>query len=255
MHAHHELDDMVRPATYPVGTTWPNIFASARALRPSLRTAAYYSWQPLQLLLQPTGALNASVLRPCTGCDECLRVEPRLGTAFTAALRRRKFELSFLHVDLLDECGHERGDAHPSYAGLVRIADRIVGGVLRMLREEGMLKHTTLLVMSSHGRDARTGKVHGGFTTAELAVQWLLYGAGVRRGQIGQPVSIIDSAPTLLHALGIPPPLHMHGRAVIDAFTSTGGPSSTRRALPTRRAPQQVRPAARSIPLLDRSRC
>ncbi len=50
---------------------------------------------------------------------------------------RRRYELSWLYIDLLDECGHKRGDVHPSYAGLIRKVDRFVGGVVSALTETG----------------------------------------------------------------------------------------------------------------------
>ena len=53
--------------------------------------------------------------------------------------------------------------------GLVRKVDRLLGKLERALREAGMLERTMLLVMSDHGREARHGKGHGGFTTAEMA--------------------------------------------------------------------------------------
>ena len=50
------------------------------------------------------------------------------------------------------------GDGHPSYAGLIRKVDRMVGQVLQALREGGMVERTVLLVMSDHGREARQGE-------------------------------------------------------------------------------------------------
>ena len=90
VHAYGELDDAVRPATYPAGTTWPNIFASARAVRPRISTAAFFSWPPLKLLLQPTSVLNTTELRFCSSCEACLRVEPRLAASYAAALKKQR---------------------------------------------------------------------------------------------------------------------------------------------------------------------
>ena len=124
VHLGKRFDDAVRPATYADGAIWPNLFASARAEHPSLTTAAYYSWPPLSQLLEPPGALNASVLMPCSNCDECLQVEPRLASRYIAALQRERFQLSWLYLDLLDECGHTRGDSHPSCVAPHQLAFR-----------------------------------------------------------------------------------------------------------------------------------
>ena len=102
------LDDDVRPATLAAGGTWPNAFTIAQhAKGNSFTTAAYYSWPPLAQLL-PRATLNASVLATCTNCDDCLRVEPTLVADYVSALRTRRFGLSWLYVDALDECGHAR---------------------------------------------------------------------------------------------------------------------------------------------------
>ena len=117
-----------------------------------------------------------------------------------------------------------------------------------------MAEKTALLVMSDHGRAQPTLAHHGGFSTSELAVQWLLSAPGVRAGhRIRWPVSIMDSAPTLLHTLGISPPVQFYGRVVADAFVGAragwDAPSTTsERATPrdatsslTERAPSAVR--------------
>ena len=93
------LDDDVRPATLPAGATWPNLFTIARKAKGrTFNTAAFYSWPPLAQLL-PRASLNATQLAACTSCDACLKAEPGLVDDFATALRRRKFQLSFLYMD------------------------------------------------------------------------------------------------------------------------------------------------------------
>lgn len=218
------LDDDVRPATFDRGAVWPNMFTAARAQRPGLSTGAFYSWPPLAQLLPPR-SLNASTLHACKGCDECLVVEARLVSSFANGLRRSRYALSWLYIDMLDECGHARGGDSAGYLQLVQTADAWVGRVLEALQVAGMSDKTTLIVMSDHGREVATGREHGGFTTEELAVQWLLVGPSVRPGhRITWPVSIMDSAPTLLHALGLGAPVEFTGRAVKEAFIGSDVP-------------------------------
>lgn len=219
MHGVHTntFGDAVRPAEIEDGRIWPNVFSIAMHQKPAITTAAFYSWPPLGLLL-PRASLNASVLRACGSCDECLKVEPRLLDEYLDALRRRRFGLSWLYFDVLDECGHARGGRSRGFSKLIEQVDGWVGRVVETLRDAGMLEKTMLLVMSDHGREAK-GFDHGGFSTGELAVQWLLTGPGVRRGaRLRGPISIMDSAPTLLHALGVTPPVQVRGRVVHEAF-------------------------------------
>lgn len=212
------LDKAVRPATYAAGAVWPNVFTAARAQRPGISTAAYYSWPPLSQLL-PSATLNTSALQACGSCDECLKVEQHLVASFAAGLKRSKYALSWLYIDVLDECGHKMGGDSAGYPALVKRVDSWVGQVLDALRVAGIAEQTTLLMMSDHGRDGPSGRGHGGFSTEELATQWLLVGPSIRRGHsIRAPVSIMDGAPTLLHALGLHAPVEFYGRVVAEAF-------------------------------------
>lgn len=60
-----------------------------------------------------------------------------------------------------------------------------------------------------------------------LLVPWLAYGVGVQQrtslDETGRYVNIMDTAPTVLHALGVahPPGYHCRGMAVFEAFRSS----------------------------------
>ena len=172
MHGIHtkSLDDDVRPATYPTGALYPNLFTAGRAQRPSLTTAAYFSWPRLKQLLPPE-SMNSTVVLPCQGCDACMRSEPALTDAFLSELRRaRGPSLSFFYLDMLDECGHTVGDGSATYEKAVSIVDAQLARILHALRQAGRIERTLIVVASDHGRDA-AGRHHGGFTTSELAFQ------------------------------------------------------------------------------------
>lgn len=61
--------------------------------------------------------------------------------------------------------------------------------------------------------DIRTGE-HSLFGTL------ILWGQGVKRGQVLSHVEIIDLAPTILHVMGQPIPSDMDGRVIVEAFES-----------------------------------
>jgi hypothetical protein len=175
MHGIHTqgLDDDVRPATYSVGALWPNLFTAARVSRPSLSTAAYFSWPRLKQLLPPE-SMNTTVVMPCQGCETCMKTEPGLTDAYIAELRRAAPRgapsLSFYYLDMLDECGHVVGDESAAYQKAISLVDAQIARILHVLRQAGRLERTLIIVASDHGRQA-AGYHHGGFTTSELAVQ------------------------------------------------------------------------------------
>ena len=56
-------------------------------------------------------------------------------------------------------------------------------------------------------------------------IPWYAWGAGVRRGRFARPVHTMDTAATVLAALGLKLPADMQGQPVTDAFTSALGPA------------------------------
>lgn len=212
----------VRPATYPQHVQWPTIFAAVREANPAMTTGAYYSWSPLGGLIGED-RLNASVLTPCGSCDACIEAEPVQVQEFVKALKRRRFSLSWVYFDVLDECAHAWGNTDDRYLALVTTVDEWVGQILRALRLAKMEQSTLVFVLSDHGRRTPVGRDHGAFTTDEMVVPWIIAGPGVRAdAQLTWPISSTDAAPTVLHALGIRAPLQMHGRVVHEVFEDGG---------------------------------
>ena len=82
--------------------------------------------------------------------------------------------LTFLCLDDVDETGHRYGFGR-EYDEAIRGVDMRVRRVLRALKDEDhMLERTLVFVVSDHGRRLRSGKVHGWFTTEEVATFWMV---------------------------------------------------------------------------------
>jgi arylsulfatase A-like enzyme len=78
------------------------------------------------------------------------------------------------------------------------------------------------LVTADHGGHNRS---HGTRLDVDQRIPWFAWGAGVRRGRFARPVNTIDTAATVLSALGVALPPGMHGQPVFEAFSSALGPS------------------------------
>ena len=53
----------------------------------------------------------------------------------------------------------------------------------------------------------------------DLTIPWIACGAGIREGhRIEAPVSLIDTAPTLAHLLGLPRPPEWEGQVIEEAL-------------------------------------
>lgn len=113
------------------------------------------------------------------------------------------------------------------YDGAVRGADRVVGQLLDQLRQRGLEEEVLVVVTADHGEflgeRGLWGHVHGLYEPV-LAVPLVLAGPGVPQGQCSPATArLIDLAPTVLDAAGVPPALwplvhgHVLGQGPLDA--------------------------------------
>jgi arylsulfatase A-like enzyme len=78
-----------------------------------------------------------------------------------------------------------------------------------------MMKNTLVIFTSDHGG---TGKGHGDGVMEHMEVPFILYGQGVKPGEIKDVVVHFDVAATIAWALGAPRPQAWRGVPVESAF-------------------------------------
>jgi hypothetical protein len=137
-------------------------------------------------------------------------------------LREARRGIVFLHFADPDSAGHRVGWMTEDYLDAVQRADQCLDRVIDTLTEVGRMDRTLLLVTADHGGHNRS---HGTRLDVDQRIPWFAWGAGVRRGRFGRPVNTIDTAATVLSALGLALPAGMHGQPVIEAFSSVLGPA------------------------------
>lgn len=102
------------------------------------------------------------------------------------------------------------------YSDLVTQMDHWVGDLLRDLDDDGLTESTLVVFWSDHGLGMPRGKrwVHEAGLREPLLVRWpSVLAPGTRRTEL---VHLLDLAPTMLTACGLPVPEHMHGRPLLD---------------------------------------
>ncbi|KAF9978009.1 hypothetical protein BGZ73_004134 [Actinomortierella ambigua] len=160
--------------------------------------AAFFDWEKFQ-----------DILRPKVYFQELFEVDrdndQKLVDRATTYWRLHKPRLSFVYLGQVDNAGHGYGYGDAYTRELIE-ADRHIGQLLQALDEAGMLPRTTVAVVSDHGRMA-TGYGHGRTADLESNTHMFLWGpATIRRGyNISRAVSILDTSPTILAALGLGP--------------------------------------------------
>lgn len=179
-----------------------------------LRTAAFYTWEPLRDLWRP-GALTYSSFINIYGPDglESDREIARLAADYLASVQP---EFSFVYLGLVDEIGHRYGWLSAEYYAAVGGADAAIAHVLGCLENSGLLSRTACLVLADHGGHDHG---HGLDIPEDMTIPWVLAGPGIRQGcELSAPVNVIDTAPTLAYLLGLLVPPVWSGRVVEEAM-------------------------------------
>ena len=113
------------------------------------------------------------------------------------------------------------GSAHRhigGYYGMVKRLDEALGRVLDALKSLGLLEKTIVLFTSDHGCHFKTRNSEYKRSPHDASIRVLTALCGPvfdGAGTVDEPVSIVDLAPTLLDAAGLPIPDEMQGRSVL----------------------------------------
>ena len=121
------------------------------------------------------------------------------------------FDLLVVHLPQTDQAGHASGWMSAEYLAQLQQADAAVGRLFSVLPPE-----TTVIVTADHGGQGRN---HGTRDTVDMTIPWIIAGPSVaHRGPLSRPVRTVDTTPTILSLLGIPPPPNCAGKIVSEAF-------------------------------------
>jgi arylsulfatase len=101
----------------------------------------------------------------------------------------------------------QRATLSALYDGALRFLDDELGALFADLRQRGLSDDTLLCIVADHGEEflehGRIGHGHGVWQNL-LAVPWILHVPGRVPQEVTTPVSLVDLAPTLLAAAGLP---------------------------------------------------
>lgn len=125
------------------------------------------------------------------------------------------FDLMFIHFGSPDSRGHKYGWMSDSYLKALRNGDTALGLLLEALDQYGIRDSTLIIVTADHGGHDRE---HPGTMIEDLLIPWVAYGPGIQVGQLTNPVSIMDTAPTVAYALELPTQPEWDGFPVYQAL-------------------------------------
>ena len=199
-----------------------NIFRIVETVDPSRHTALFSTWLDNRTVLLGEGRPDAGNLRidhsadgferdtvafPHDKASQYIRaIDDRVTADAAAYIAQRGPDLSWVYLQHTDDMGHAHGDSEAFFAA-VREADARVGRIWEAVKQRQALGEDWMIVVTTdHGRDARTGKGHGGQSTRERTT-WIVtnQSALTTRFTSGTP-AIVDIAPSILQHLGIAVP-------------------------------------------------
>lgn len=127
--------------------------------------------------------------------------------------------LTFLYIGNPDSVGHEFMWESPQYVKSLEDVDVVIGNLMDAMKEAGLYDDTHFIIASDHG-GIEYG--HGGVSMDEIKVPWLISGPGIIENRmISQPNDVFNTAPTIIHLLGLEQPWEWIGRPMKGAFAGT----------------------------------
>ncbi len=200
-----------------------NIFRLVETVDAARHTAVFSTWLDNRTVLIGEGRPGAGDFRLDHAVDGFERdtvafphdaaslyiraIDERVATEAATYLATHGPDLSWVYLQHTDDIGHANGDGD-AFDAAVRDADARVGRIWQAVKQrQAMGEDWMIVVTTDHGRDAGTGKGHGGQSARERAT-WIVtnHRAVDSRFTSGQ-AAIVDIAPSLLQHLriSIPP--------------------------------------------------
>ncbi|MCB0101881.1 MAG: alkaline phosphatase family protein [Anaerolineales bacterium] len=139
---------------------------------------------------------------------------------------KKGFGLALIHFPDGDVVGHKYGWLSKQQLAAYKKNDNDLGLLIKALKNSGYYDGTLFIITSDHGGRNEDPK-HGENTPEIMTIPWIISGPQVAPGEIQSPVYIIDTAPTVAFALGLPFQADWDGAPVYEAF---GLPADTLRA-------------------------
>jgi predicted AlkP superfamily pyrophosphatase or phosphodiesterase len=194
----------------PMARPLPGLIDVAHAA--GKRCCTFHNWEPLRDISRPE-ALYASFY---TNTSYQADGDSFVAEAAAREIPRLKPDFAFIYLGTVDTAGHAHGWMNDGYLRQIETVDVELGRVLAALPADAHI-----VLQADHGGHDRG---HGTDCAEDMTIPWLAAGPSIKLGHtLAQPVSLLDTAPTLARMLGVAAHPHWEGRAVDEAFAAEGG--------------------------------
>ena len=128
---------------------------------------------------------------------------------------KQGFGLMLMHFPNGDLAGHKYGWMSKQQLSAYHEDDKSFGALLQTMKDNGFYDGTLIIITSDHGGHETH---HGTNMPDDLTIPWIIYGPQVVPGILKTQVYIMDTAPTVAFALGLPLQAEWDGAPVYEAF-------------------------------------
>lgn len=166
-------------------------------------TAFFYSWEPLRDIALPGHLSYGGFLKLADNPQS----DRQLTDAVLTRLRNSEPDFTFLYLGETDEAGHAKGWMSPFYLETLSGAWDCIRRVCEQAGDD-----YDILITADHGGHDRC---HGTELDEDMTIPIFIEGKGFAPGELAQPVSILDLAPTVTAQLGVKPCRDWEGKSLI----------------------------------------
>jgi hypothetical protein len=199
-----------------------NIFRIAKAAKPELKIGIFSTWLDNRTKLVGEKLPQAGSVQfdyafdgyeldtvrfPHTKDRTYLsRIDDHVAAAAARTIREQAPDLSWVYLEFTDDMGHLFGDS-PQFYGALEKADAQIGMIWKEVktRQEKFGEEWMIVITTDHGRDAATGKGHGGQSDRERST-WMITNQTDLNNRFRSKPGAVDVLPSLLHFMKIEPP-------------------------------------------------
>ncbi len=214
---HNVWDNAVQAPNYQ----YKNIFRLLKEVRPTAKIGIFSTWLDNRTKLVGEGLpaagnlkfdyhadgyeLDTVAFRHDKGSLYTHAIDDRVVAEAAQCLRQNAPDLSWIYLEHTDDIGHRYGDS-PQQQQALAYLDAQVGQVWAALqaRTRQHAEDWLLVLTTDHGRDAATGRNHGGQSARERATWLVLSTKDANAYARRPPVAIVDVLPTIARFMQLP---------------------------------------------------
>lgn len=235
---HNVWDNDIKDPNY---NYW-NLFRFFKTQYPKKTTAVFSTWLDNRTKLIGSEAAAAGFMQPDYYFDGLENdtvqyphdklsnyihlIDERVTDTASSVIKRMAPDLSWVYLEFTDDMGHRYGDSKEFYEAIVTM-DKQVGRIWEAIqyREKNFNEEWQLFITTDHGRDAKTGKNHGGQSDRERGT-WIITNAKNLNNHFkeGQP-AIVDIFSSITRFLTIE--ISKEQLMEVDGVSLTGPISAT----------------------------